>query len=227
MSNDSKHTHPSYGIVSFSRISSSGKKRLFGSTLDMHYHSIVLELSEAELCIDHELLNERVCAGKSIVRVEMSAAQFAELLTTMNIGEGVPCTIERRDGKGVDEPPFLPTESENVRTDFASKMRDIGKDLRRRADEVMAELPASLKTSTRRQIEIKLGNIVGTITDNAPFALTQFQEAATRVTTAAKAEVEAVLTHAVQMTGINALRRAVTHGEPLALPAHDDSEVSQ
>ena len=47
MSNDSTHTHPSYGIVSFSRISSSGKKRLFGSTLDMHYHSIVLELSEA------------------------------------------------------------------------------------------------------------------------------------------------------------------------------------
>lgn len=225
---DETLSHPSYGMVGFSRVTSSGHQRLFGSTLESHYHTIHLRIHEADLCIDHDLHMERARAKGQIVEVELSAAQFAELLTSMNVGDGVPCTIRRRMGVGgIEDPPAVPVESANVRTDFAAKMKGIRPDLARRAKELLDELPTSLKASTRRQIEIKLGNIVDLVAGNATFALDQFQEAAARVTTAAKAEIDAVVTHVVQATGIKALQEMKARGETPALPEHVSEEKTK
>lgn len=215
--------HPSYGMVGLSRVTTNGSRVLFGSTLASHHHTIVLRVHEAEMRIDRDLHMERACATRvPIVEVELSAAQFAELLTTMNVGDGIPCTLRSVNGKSMPDPPDVPVESANVRADFAAKMAKVKPDLARRARELMDELPASLKASTRRQIEIKLGNIVDAVAGNATFALDQFQQATARVASAAKAEIDAVVTHVVQATGIEALRQMRARGEVPALPEHKE-----
>lgn len=216
--------HPSYGMVQFSRVTG-GNRRLFGSALEGHNHRIELRIFEAEMHIDHDLHMERPYAKGQIVEVALSAAQFAELITTMNSGSGVPCTITRRMGiGGVEEPPAVAVESTNVRTDFAAKMAALRPDLKDRAQAVLDLLPASLSKGTRRQIEIALGNIVDRVAGNATFALDQFQEAAERVSATVKAEIDAVVTHVVQATGIEALREMRARGETPALPAHKEPE---
>lgn len=218
--NDDILRHPSYGMVGFHRITGCSR-RLFGSTLETHYHTIRLSIHEAEMRIDRHLHMERARATGQIIEVEMSAAQFAELLTSMNIGDGVPCTITRRMGVGmIESPPDVPVESANVRTDFAAKMGGARPDLEQRAKALLDLLPASFNKGTRRQIEIALGNIVERVAGSATFALDQFQEATSRVVTAAKAEVDAVVTHVVQATGIKALREMQVRGEVLTLPEH-------
>ena len=76
-------THPSYGMVQFSRVTG-GNCRLFGSALEGHNHRIELRIFEAEMHIDHDLHMERPYGKGQIIEVALSAAQFAELLTTMN-----------------------------------------------------------------------------------------------------------------------------------------------
>ena len=218
MKDDEVFAHPSYGMVSFHRVTSSGKNTLFGSALAGHYHTIVLRVHAAEMRIDRSLHMERPRATKQIVEVELSAAQFAELLTTMNVGDGVPCTLRRVHGEAMPNPPAVPVESVNVRTDFEAKMSALRPNLEHRAKSILDALPNSLNKGTRRQIEIGLGNLVEAVAGDATFALDQFQEAASRVTAAAKAEVDAVVTHVVQATGIKALAEMRERGEVPELP---------
>ena len=216
--------HPSYGMAQISRVTG-GNSRLFGSALEGHNHRIMLRISEAEMHIDHDLHMERPYSKGQIVEVALSAAQFAELITTMNSGSGVPCTIMRRMGVGaIEEPPEVPVESANVRNDFAAKMAAIRPDLRTRVDEILGMLPSSLNKGTRRNIEIALGNLAERVASNADLALDQFYEATERVTTSAKAEIDAVVTHVVQATGIDALRQMRVRGEVPVLPVHKDTE---
>ncbi len=214
--------HPSYGMVQFSRVTG-GNCRLFGSALEGHNHRIELRIFEAEMHIDHELHMERPYGKGQIVEVALSAAQFAELLTTMNSSMGVPCTIMRRGGAQVEEPPAVAVESANVRTDFAAKMKALQPNLRERAQAILDLLPASLNKGARRQIEIGVERLAAQVTESATFALDQFQEAAERVTTSAKAEIDAVVTHVVQATGIEALREMRARGEVPTLPAHEET----
>lgn len=227
MKDDVKYTHPSYGVVQFNRISSAGKSRLFGSALPSHHHTIVLRIAEAALMRDGHLHMDRVRAERAIIEVELSAAQFAEMLTTMNMGDGVPCTIRRRDGALVEGPPDLETSHEKVRTDFAAKMANIAAGLDERRKSIVDLLPVSLKASTRRQIEIQLERLAAAVQESAPFALGQFQEAAEKAVNAIKAEADAVLTHMAQVTGIKALREMAANGQTPQLPAHEEREEIQ
>ena len=124
----------------------------------------------------------------------------------------------------IEEPPEVPVESANVRNDFAAKMAAIRPDLRTRVDEILGMLPSSLNKGTRQNIEIALGNLAERVASNADFALDQFYEATERVTTSAKAEIDAVVTHVVQATGIDALRQMRVRGEVPVLPVHKDTE---
>lgn len=109
----------------------------------------------------------------------------------------------RRMGVGaIEEPPAVAVESANVRTDFAAKMKALMPNLRERAEAILDLLRPSLNKGTRRQIQIGVERLAAQVTESATFALDQFQEAAERVTTSAKAEIDAVVTHVVQATGI-------------------------
>ena len=91
--------HPSFVTVQFSRLS--GSKRFFGSSVTSHSW-IRLQIRPATLY--HYLGEDSIYAtNRSLVEVDLSPAQFAELLTTMNVGSGVPGTLIRFDGKKVEE----------------------------------------------------------------------------------------------------------------------------
>lgn len=94
MSNREKHK--SWGMVGFYHNFGSGRE-LFGSDVTNH-NTIRLTVKHA---IKHRELGRDWTMGDDIIcEVELSALQFAELLTNMNMGDGVPCTIKytREDG---------------------------------------------------------------------------------------------------------------------------------
>lgn len=182
MLDDKRFDHESYGMVSLSRISSSGGHRLFMSALPFHHHSIRLRIHHGYLTRG-EIVGDIAHAGPQIVEVELSAAQFAELITTMNVGDGVPCTIVRH-GRSMEEPPSIDSEPENI----------------------LSALPGGTSEKVRSKVTTQINEMVREITDHVPFALKMFQEATVRASGAAKAEVDALLTHIVQVTGMQVLR---------------------
>ena len=103
-----KKQHPSYGMIRLSRSSiGGGGTALFGSSI---MHNDVIRLSISKGIMEREGSEDRFFARESmkdqIVEVEMSYTQFAEAITSLNIGGGVPVTITRLNGDYVERCPY-------------------------------------------------------------------------------------------------------------------------
>lgn len=108
--------HPCYGMLGFSR-RSCPTTPLFGSSIQ-HRDTICMTLKHGEL---GRHLNNDYYFGKGIIaEVEMSYSQFAEAITAINVGDGVPCTIRFTEKDGyVKDRPFV-----NKQEQFKLKFRE-------------------------------------------------------------------------------------------------------
>lgn len=197
MSDDRKEfTHPSYGMIAFNRSMNGRPSRLFGSSLDEHYGTVRISIGSGTRI--HELNMDRYhgsLRGEHI-EVEMSAAQFAEVLTHMNQGAGIPCTIRHLAGKRIEDPPPVATETRKIQQDFDKTIHGYAVKAKEYADEII-KLCERLPAKSRERIRINLDVIRQQLTSNVPFVLKQFNEAATRVVTAAKFEIDTFVQHAI------------------------------
>ena len=196
--------HPSYGILHISRMNGGGSAvRLFGSPLATHYGSIRLTISKGRWI--HGLHHDRYFGmNKDYIEIEMSAAQFADAITSLNMGSGTPCTIRYVGGERVENPPDHATEAEHIRDNFEASLDKYTEKARTYRTKI-EELTSKLSAKAKEEIRVALDVIEQQLTSNVPFVVEQFQEATTRVTTAAKAEVEAFVTHAVRAAGLQAI----------------------
>lgn len=91
--------HPAYATIRASRVSSSPGTILFASDF-RHRQFVHLEILPADRRRDlstdwvHPL-------SRPLVQVALTEAQWATFVSSLNIGEGVPCTLERMAGEAV------------------------------------------------------------------------------------------------------------------------------
>jgi len=200
-------SHPAYGQVGFSRITCTPGTRLYGSSLPRHGSYVRLRISRSERSthLHHDSFFER----ERLIEVDLSSVQFAELLTGMNYGSGVPCTIRYIGGERIpDVPEDEETLIERVNEDWGKELaefRDMATALKQRADEVLSKGAVSAKDRKELQHDIML--LEQHVRANFPFVMESFGKEATRIVAAAKAEVDATVTHAVQATGLKELER--------------------
>jgi chorismate mutase len=156
-----------------------------------------------------------------IVEVDLSAAQFAELLTTMNVGLGVPCTIRHVGNRQMKSPPDIDSQPENIRTEFKENAKKLAQKILSRATEAKQLLKekASLNKSDRERISNILTEVARELEENMPFMVEMYQEATEKIETAAKAEVEAFMVGAVRQAGLAALAAGQVDLAPPQLPA--------
>jgi len=142
-----------------------------------------------------------------IVEVYISAAQFADMITSMNMGEGVPCTIKSVEGRRLEDPPDLETEAEKVQVDFKGGLQDLVGELVQAQQEIETILEKkSVNKADRAAIQAKFNRVLMQVRSNVPFVLESFQEATEKVVTQAKAEVEAFTTTRIMAAGIKAIQ---------------------
>lgn len=183
--------HPSFGIVQFSR-TTGGHGRLFGSHLEKHHETIRLRVSRG--CRKHDLSHDWFYSGDLLLEVSMSPAQFAQLLTSVNFGSGVPCTIKflSPEGEGrIESMPEYESEQMKILKGFEenlASMIDGIPEKRKRLDELLGK--KNLTKKDRKEISDLVRDIFMWFEGNAGFAFKSFEEAAERVVTAAKAQVE-------------------------------------
>ena len=198
--------HPSFVTVGFSRIS--GSKRFFGSSVTS---SSWIELKIHKAKLHHDLGRDWI-HGKldSLIEVALSPAQFAELLTTINVGPGVPGTLNSFDGKGVEQPKEIKSETHRVKEHFAQVMKSRAAEMAVEAKEIqeLLEKPVIGKADRKRLADL-ISKLTMQFSSSMPFYVDQFDEAAQRIAVQAKAEVDAFITHAVITTGLETLRAKV------------------
>jgi hypothetical protein len=198
-------SHPSFGMVRLSRCSGS-PGRMFGSQLRQHAGYVSMTVTRGS--VQHDLHHDRYMNEEEVVQVSMTAAQFAELITTLNAGEGTPCTIERVLSRRVPPPPDdTQTTAEKIQDKFAGDQQAFVEQIGRKYEEIK-RLFAEKKTlnqQDRKQVIDLLNTVMMELGANLPFRVLSFQEAAEQTVQHAKAEVDAMLSMVLHRAGLKAL----------------------
>lgn len=197
-----RHTHESFGQISFTR-KVGGNTNFYGSELPQD-HYISLEVHHSE--IERELTQDRYYNKGQILRLRMSSGQFSELITSMNSGTGIPCTLERLQGKKIESIPVLESRKDFVHRKFEDRMKEFAVKLKTKQDRVK-ELSnkKTLSKEDQKELNWTVEWITQEVTSNIPFFAKCFQETMDDVVFEAKLEVENAIQHKISVLGLNAL----------------------
>lgn len=197
--------HESYAMLGISRTTCSGGLNLFGSSIK-HYNTIRLRIKPAE--VDRHL-NRDWYHGAMIpyIEVEMSYSQFAEAITSLNQGDGIPVTLRYLNGKQIEECPFT-NKRQEFEDEFEKKMKDISNKLKV-LTETTEELLNSKKPLTKTEKDEVLSSIKSIRQEvgmNIPFIQQSFNEQMDKTVLEAKGEVEGFVLNKIISTGIEGLK---------------------
>jgi len=195
--------HPSFAQISFSRVS--GNANFYGSELEQQYY-VSMEIHESS--VERDLSKDWYYNDRLITRLRMSAGQFSELITNMNHGSGIPCTLEFSDGKRIEQLPMHESRKEFVHRKFDDRMEEFAKTIREKRDK--AKEIVKKKTLTKddvHDLSMHLDWLTQEISSNIPFFAKCFQETVDEVVFEAKLEVENAIQHKISMLGLTELHR--------------------
>ncbi len=184
------YRHPAFGMVSFSRVTG-GDNVLFGSSIK-HNDRIRLTIKHGEQ--DRTLHEDRYYGRKRIVEVEMSYSQFAECIGAMNVGDGVPCTIQYTEKEG-----YVPaieesnSKREQFRNEFGDTIAKAMKQVQNQINQIQESIDTkkNLGVKDRKEIISQLQQVKYNIGCNLDFCVEQFDEQMDKSTMEAKGEIEA------------------------------------
>ena len=204
MSNREKHK--SWGMVGFYHNFGSGRE-LFGSDVTNH-NTIRLTVKHA---VKHRELGRDWTMGDDIIcEVELSALQFAELLTNMNMGDGVPCTIKytREDG-------YVDYKSEKSKIEVIQEERNAEIDkASSNLQEVISELtelisnkkiPKTVGSELLHKLKCATSNLEGS---NYEFYKKQAFEEVSKMVVEAKSQISEHINHKICSVGLEHLINA-------------------
>lgn len=203
MKDSVRTSHESFGMAGFSRSSIGGKGvYLFGSSIK-HNSTITFRVHHAE--VDRHLEQDWFHATDRlpIVEIEMSQSQFAEMITSMNMGDGVPVTI-RSIYEHRTEP--CPHESKRMQhsNEFKQSIRKTAESLKD-AKVKMQKLIGKLPKKDQEELLGTMQGFIQEIESNIPFYEDQFTRQMNKTVTEAKSEVEAFVTSKIHNAGIQAI----------------------
>jgi hypothetical protein len=193
--------HPSFGLVSISRVQSTGRS-LFESPF-RHQHFITLSISRARRQRT-DLHDTHIMADQEIVEISMSEVQFAAMMTTMNMGQGVPCTISHLDMDTVEEPPHDKTK-ETFEKEGAEHFTDLVK-MAEELEELTNRKVSDLKAPERERMKFLAIKLQQGLTCNREFFQQQFQRTMDKVVGVAKAEIQAHIQSVVSRMGLESMK---------------------
>ena len=204
--------HPSYGTVSINYVT--GDVPLFQSDV-VNHHFVELSIHEAELHFDGE--REWVFGDcKTLATVCMSAAQFAELITTPNRGTGTPCTIVNVQGDPIWDTRFGNRPVPPIPKPFADKFKEEGKERTRRMTEAMnrakgitAEMLNGNANATKANLKVLQGELDRALTEinsNLPYVLESFEGHVEKRMQHAVTEFESYVGTSLKRMGLQSLQ---------------------
>lgn len=199
--------HPAYAQLSFSRIncSKSDDNTLYGSAI-RHQSIISMRITSSTKHITN--YTETYHADiHPYIEIQMSQAQFAEAITTLNIGSGVPVTLKSLMGKWYPDCQEL-TVQERTQQKLNSELKSLAKKLiesKKEAEEILNK-KGTITASDKKRLDSIISSFLMEIKSNLPFLNECMQEALDKNVSAAKSDVESFLLHAITKMGIESLQ---------------------
>ena len=201
---ETRMSHPYFGQIRLNRWSGTTKERLFDTNVETG-SGISIELHEAEVLQRDS--HRHIYGGKVLFKVDLSPAQFADLLTNMNT-EGVACTVRYNAAYPafqVPQPPILETAMARVETEFNQAMLDlevIDEEVGMRLRQALEKVPAKHRATITEAVNLLTERVKSQI----PYIREKFEEATAKTVQHAKQEIDAYVSTMVEALGVEKLR---------------------
>lgn len=190
-------THPAFGMAHINRVSSTPGAVLFDSEL-RHQHYISLTVSRATR--KRDLKRDWIHGGRDIIKIAMSEAQWAQLVTSTN-SEGTPVTLIRTETD--DFVPDLPYEPR-----MAVQLDEV----RKATEEVLVHIRTALDAYEAHPTKAGLRSLRAALENasrNTVYTAKALSEHVENTVTRARADIEAMVSfaaqHNVAITGVGGL----------------------
>lgn len=181
--------HPSFANLYIGRSYCSGKRALYGSSIK---HSDIITLKISPSYIGRSLHNDHYYVDtQSYIEIEMSQAQFAQAITSLNMGDGIPVTLRRLNGQYIEECPFEDKRTQfdtEFSTDMNTTVQKFDNDIKE-IESILAQ-KRSLTKVDKEKILAAVHNVQRILGSDMPFLFSQFNKQMEKTVTEAKAEVE-------------------------------------
>lgn len=205
MDQEREYTHESFGMARFSR-QQGGHYTLFGSSVK---HNNTIELTICNAVHKKSFGEDRYYARNEVVSVRFSPVQFADLISTLNAGNGVPCTIEciSGDGKRREDCPSNTNAREDIQDFYKEIVDELHNKLKRLKTEIVAALDKpKLGKKDKEDILFDFDIFMEHFKSNLPFVLKQFNVRVNDTLSHAKGELDAAITNTIATLGIQKLK---------------------
>lgn len=196
------YEHPAFAQVRASRVS--GRAVLYGSDF-VHQNFVTITISKSQL--QRSLAREWHFGSHEIITVALSEAQWATFVSSMNMGSGVPCTIERQTGVGLV--PGLPNPAP-----LNAYRADIAEDTKEAINALQKALDVAAEKKVPKAVVAEIEAAMRAIRGSIPFVAEQFNRHMEEVVESAKVEIHGYANHVLQSAGIAALAPG---SDPIAL----------
>lgn len=192
MGKENTYKHESQGMLQIAKVKSNKAESMFGSRVATT-EAIRITLKQGVL--ERDLNYDKAYAtGKALFELEMTPLQFAEMITSLNNGDGTPVTIRQFNGKEMQEPVYK-TETEVFSSEFEREMKKLVSDLKGLTKKVYGRLEQTKPLNKAEKDEIKLGleGIERFIGSNLPYMEKTFTENIERTVQEAKMMINATI----------------------------------
>jgi len=197
-------THEAFGQVSFSRITCHPPTNLYGSNIR---HGSIISLTISRSTKYRDLNYDRYHGGEELIEVLLSPAQFAELLTSLNVGFGTTCTISHFLRHRMAPSPEI-SHRQVTENEFQETCKEVMADARELVEEVKTIFDKkNVNKGDRAEIMKRMQRLVSVFSNRVPYMHERWSEAVEKTETEAKVAVDAFLTHALQSVGAEALKQ--------------------
>lgn len=209
-------THPAFAQIAVHRVT--GRTNLYDSDFG-HNAFVTISIRRSEL--RRSLNQDWHMADKELVEVAMSESQWATFVSSINMGSGVPCTLQALDGKQV---PGLPAPERRV-DQFSEEMRTRMKDAFAALEEAQEALDAVRAPKAQRErVADAIDKARRQMGSNFPYMARQFAAHMADTVERAKQEVHGYMTGALQRAGLAALKDGQA---PLQVEDESDSNTAE
>lgn len=209
--------HPAFGQISITRVS--GRSYLHGADYEVSdYMSIKIATNTKRRHLSRFWFSE----VDPIVEVALSPAQWATFLTSLNVGNGVPCTITRR---GRDMVPGIQPEAPEE--EFHRKEVDEAiVEAKTALDDLQGDIDnLKISAAARRELSSKIATAKMAIGSSQSFIRQSFGEYVQKRTERMKADLHAYAEMALMGLGLKAAKNqieSVTRAPEITDQSKDD-----
>lgn len=205
------NTDESIAMISANRVS--GHPHPLVGTSIAHSNTIKIRISRGEQ--KRDLHRDWFYAREPYIEVEMSLSQWAEFITSLNMGDGVPCTLSKKDGRTIPEPQFT-----SVRGMYEDEFRERSEIVKKAIADGRARVQAILEKKNigkadREEILQLIESMEREAGPNLSFIGASFNEQMDKTVMEAKGEVEGFVENKLRAISVAAIsqQRAETLAE--------------